>query len=172
MATESKEGAAATPEKKKRPWKAIVLIAVVMLAEGGAVFFATTWIGGGPVSVEGVTPGADAEAPPEDDDAEIRIAELMAPNRKTGRVMVYEITIAGRVNKAKAEALTELVKEKRLLIDDRLSNIIRAADPRILAEDGLEALKRQIRFEINKILNDENAVKELLIPKLMPHRAD
>lgn len=171
MATESKEGAA-TPEKKKRPWKAIVIIAVVMLAEGGAVFFATTWIGGGPVSVEGVTPGADAEAPPEDDNTEIRIADLMVPNRKTGRVMVYEITIAGRVGKDEAEALTELVKQKRLLIDDRLSNIIRSVDPRILAEDGLEALKRQMRFEINKLLGDENAIRELLIPKLMQHRGD
>ena len=166
------KGAASKEGKgKKKGLMTVAIVAGVMLAEGGAVFMATRWLSPGPDPAAAMH-GSGEEAPPEDPDVEIVIADFMAPNTKKGRVFVYEMKVAARVASGDLERLKGLLEDQRLTISDRLNNIIRAADPQVLIEDGLDTLKRQIRFEVNKILNDDNLIRAILIPKMMPHRAD
>lgn len=166
------KGAASKEGKgKKKGLMTVAIVAGVMLAEGGAVFMATRWLSPGPDPAAAMN-GSGEEALPEDPDVEIVIADFMAPNTKKGRVFVYEMKVAARVASGDLERLKGLLEDQRLTISDRLNNIIRAADPQVLIEDGLDTLKRQIRFEVNKILNDDNLIRAILIPKMMPHRAD
>ncbi len=157
---------------KKKGLITVAIVAGVMLAEGGAVFMATRWLSPGPDPAAAAMNGSGEEAPPEAQEVEIVIADFMAPNAKKGRVLVYEMKVAARVARSDLERLEGLLEEQRLTINDRLNNIVRAADPQILIEDGLETLKRQMRFEVNKILNEEDLIKSILIPRMMPHRAD
>ncbi len=157
---------------KKKMILTIVVVLVVMLVEGGAVFVATKFISGGPLDAVAVEGGAEEGTPAGELEGEVPIAEINAPNTKSGRVFVYEIHLAGRVNETDRERVELLIEDHRLTIDDRLNNIIRAAEPQVLKEDGLETLKRQMRLEVNRILGDENLIREVLMPKMMPYRAD
>ena len=157
---------------KKKALMTAAIVAGVMVAEGGAVFMATRWLAPGPDPASAAMNGSGEEAPREAQEVEIVIADFMAPNAKKGRVFVYEMKVAARVARGDLERLRVLLEEQRLTINDRLNNVVRAADPQILIEDGLETLKRQMRFAVNEILGDEELVRAILIPKLMPHRAD
>ncbi len=148
------------------------IVSGVMVAEGGAVFMATRWLAPGPDPAAAAMNGSGEEAPSEAQDVEIVIADFMAPNAKKGRVIVYEMKVAARVARGDLERLGVLLEAQRLTINDRLNNVVRAADPQILIEDGLETLKRQMRFEVNRVLNEEDLIRAILIPKMMPHRAD
>lgn len=169
---DEKDAASKGGKNKKKALITVAIVAGVMLAEGGAVFMATRWLSPGPDPAAAAMNGLGEEAPAAAQDVEIEIADFMAPNAKKGRVFVYEMKIAARVAGSDVERLKVLLKEQRLTISDRLNNLVRAADPQILTEDGLETLKRQMRFEINNILGDEDLIRMILIPKLMPHRAD
>ncbi len=169
---DEKDAASKGGKVKKKALMTVAIVAGVMVAEGGAVFMATRWLAPGPDPAAAAMNGSGEEAPPEAQEVEIVIADLMAPNAKKGRVFVYEMKVAARVARGDLERLGVLLDEQRLTINDRLNNVVRAADQQILIEDGLETLKRQMRFAVNEILGDEELVRAILIPKLMPHRAD
>lgn len=71
--------------------------------------------------------------------------------------------------KAEAEALAKVVHEQDRTIKDRLAGIIRAADAKHLQEDGLGTLRRQIKFELERILGEKIAIQDVLIPECTPY---
>lgn len=71
--------------------------------------------------------------------------------------------------KAEAEALAKVVHEQDRTIKDRLAGIIRAADAKHLQEDGLGTVRRQIKFELERILGDKIVIQDVLIPECTPY---
>jgi flagellar basal body-associated protein FliL len=64
-----------------------------------------------------------------------------------------------------------MLQERKASIEDRITTVIRSADPAHLAEPGLETLKRQFKFELDKITEDETLIRQVLIPKLLQTRS-
>ena len=175
MADDKPKGAETESTGSKKKKKALLPIAIVgglMLLEGAGVFFATRYMGSGPLDAAAGEGETDEQEAADGNALEISIIDITGPNRKTGRIFVYNVQVAARIAEADQEKVEELVKKHRMTLEDRLTNIIRASSPQVLQEDGLETMRRQFRAEINKVFNDENVIQEVLFPKFMPHRAD
>lgn len=71
--------------------------------------------------------------------------------------------------KAKADSpAVAKIKMNERTIKDRLTRIVRSAEPTQLQEDGLETIKRQMKFELERILGDDVKIVEVLIPECTP----
>jgi len=190
MADEEAKGqeVAANPKKKQTLLMLGVLL-FVMLAEGGGVYFAVKFFGGGPskVSAEGLSqakPGGEGgghggghgeeggEAGPVLQDAELPVTKFKAPNLKSGRLYLYELEVYAKTKQEKSATLKKLLEACKASIDDRLNRVVRSADPQDLQEDGLETIRRQIRHELNQVVGDEKMIEEILIPKCTPFKVD
>jgi flagellar basal body-associated protein FliL len=64
--------------------------------------------------------------------------------------------------------MKEFIENRKNTVDDVISRVIRSADERHLAEPGLETLKRQIRFELGRLIGDDKIIEHVLIPECMP----
>lgn len=160
----------AAPSKGKSKKTGIIIVAVLMLVEGGGIFAAMKFFGSdpSPTQAEDGTGQSDQEEPP--DVAEVSIASTEAFNNLSGRLYVYHIDVSVLVATENEEALTKLVEERQATIRDRINTVIRGTDPKHLSEPGLETFRRQIQFELNKIITDDSLILEVLIPKLMQSR--
>ena len=162
------------PARKRKGLVVGGIVLAIMVVEGGAIFLAMRFLGAGPEVAAAGTLGladefAGAEAPPQ----EIHIVDFKAYNKKDdGRVFVYRVRVFGRVRPANADRVRELVKLRQVTLQDRLSAIVRAADPAQLQEANLETVRRQIKFEVGRVLGDDTLVEEILLPEWMAYRAD
>ena len=156
-----------TKRKKLLPY---TIIGAIMLVEGLAVYIAAKTLGSDPAAAEAGQGSGESIGPdgmPTDMDVELLICELDAFNKKTGRLMMYHIQVVAIVNRGHEERLQKLVELRRGTISDRVTTVIRSAEPKYLSEPGLETIRRQIKFELDKIFGDETLIIELLIPKLL-----
>ena len=67
--------------------------------------------------------------------------------------------------------LDELLKERSAEIKDKIRTIIASSDRKSLSEPGLETLRRQIMYQLEQDLG-KDLIKDLLIPKCTPYRAE
>jgi flagellar basal body-associated protein FliL len=65
-----------------------------------------------------------------------------------------------------------LVKQRSGEIGDRIARILRSASDRVLKEDDLRALRQQVLETLREIVEDENLIQRVLIPRFVPMRAD
>lgn len=151
----------------------ISLIILVMGLEGGGIFLAMKIFGSAPQEVdaaammgEGMTGWNDAGF------VEMVIADLEAPHIKTGKAFIYDIRIAVRIRPEGKEAVEKLLASHKEMLMDRLNRIIRAAEPAQLEEDGLEVIRRQMKYELDQALGDETIIEEVLLPRFIKMRAD
>lgn len=155
------------------------ILAAIMLIEGVGLYAAMKLLGAGPGSTAGgqglvaTTQQQNTEKP------EVIIAKMKVPNRVTGKTYIYDVEVAATINvsgdKPTAEFKQEFeqkLQQHQNAISDRLSALIRAADPKYLDEPGLVTVRRQIKVELNKILKDEEVLDEILLPRWTPIRAD
>lgn len=93
-------------------------------------------------------------------------------NNKTGRMYIYDfdiaVTVAGK-DKSRAE---KLVKERNHEIADVISQVVRGADQKMLAEDDLRVLRQHILRGLADVAEDEELFQKVLIPRCVPLRAD
>ena len=161
---------------KSRKLTTILVIAGLMLAEGALILGAMMFFGGDPGLATASTGSATGGDGPDEgspgDVAEVVIAELDAYNSLSGRLYVYHLQISAQVNPQDRQRIESIVEERGDTICDRINTVIRGADPKHLNEPGLETMRRQIKFELDKILGDDSLVLELLIPKLLQSRAN
>lgn len=155
--------------KRSRKFLPYAIIAGLMLAEGLGIFVAMKTLGSDPEVVEagegdGIGPDGMAEQAM---DAELPICELDAFNKKSGKLMMYHIEVVAVVNREQETGLKKLVELRRATIHDRITTVIRGADPKFLNEPGLETIRRQVKFELDKVFGDEKLINELLIPELL-----
>ncbi|MCH7700889.1 MAG: hypothetical protein IID37_04305 [Planctomycetes bacterium] len=160
---------------KSRLITGLILLGVMGL-EGVGIVVAMRAMGGGAedaVAQEGkaAEAGGSAGEGGLDDGVEMDVTELDAFNSLSGRLNVYHLKVCALVSGDQADTFAELVTARDNTIRDRIQTIIRRAEPDQLSEPGLTTLKRQIQFELGRILADETLIQEILIPQLLQSRA-
>lgn len=144
----------------------------VMLAEGLTVFILAKHFGPQPGTAKaggigGLDPSEGQQAPQE---VEVEVARFRAQNEQARQVVVYDVAVYATVSQGNEEAFRGLVEQKRNRIQDRLSSVIRAADPRVLVEPDRATLRLQFRQELTRITGDEEMIQEILIPSIVSYR--
>jgi flagellar basal body-associated protein FliL len=147
----------------------IVIVAGLMIVEAVGIFVAMKTLGTDPqpaeaATGEGIGPG---ETPADAMDVELVICELDAYNKQTGRLLMIHLEVVVVVSPDEQERFEKLIELRQNTIDDRVTTIIRSADPKYLNEPQLETIRRQIKFELDKIVGSEDLIHEVLIPKLL-----
>ncbi|MCK6454999.1 MAG: hypothetical protein L6Q92_00510 [Phycisphaerae bacterium] len=161
------ESAAAEPAKKRSRLGVTGIVAAVMVVEGVAIFGVMKMFGSHPDAAE-----AELLAPaskPAMEDAELEVVQLRAMNVKSGRPVLYSIKVFVRVASDKADSVKSAIEKKKASIEDAVARIIRSAEPTHLSEDGLETLRRQIQFELSRLVADASAIQGILIPECTPY---
>ncbi len=164
--------------KKKQTLVMVGILLFVMMAEGGGVYFAVKFFGGGPkvVAAEGLSTLGRGGGPdgPGDlvQDVELPVVKFKAPNMKSGRLFLYDIEVYAKTKKDRGDTLKKLIDNYKATLEDRLNRVVRAAEPQDLQEDGLETIRRQVRHEVGQVVGDEKLIDEILIPKCTPFKVD
>lgn len=170
----AKEKPAEKPEaeaapKKKLPIKMIATALAVVLLEAGTV--GGMWMmSSGPKRVE-AEPPATAPAEKVIKDTEVPIVDAKLPNNQGGRLYLYDITVVAKISEKDKEKVTSLLQERAAEIKDKIRTIVASSEPKSLNEPGLETLRRQITYQLEQDLG-QDLIKELLIPKCTPYRAE
>ena len=178
MPDEEQQAAEPAAAKKSKKLVAGLILLAIMIAEGGLIFAAMKMFGTGAASTSaGEVDAGGAEATDPDDEttaqgelAEVLLADTDAFNNRSGRLYMYHIQVTGVVKAANKNKVEQQVETREATIRDRINTIIRGADPKHLNEPGLETIRRQIQFELNKVLGDDSLILELLIPNLLQSR--
>ena len=91
----------------------------------------------------------------------------------------YDIEVAatiivpeGKLSEEHREEFAEKLAAHENAVRDRLSCLIRSANPQHLNEPGLEVIRRQIMAELGKVLGGEKLFERILLPRWTVIRAD
>jgi flagellar basal body-associated protein FliL len=176
---------------KKTP----VLVGGVMILEAAILAAGFKFIGGGPKPAAGadlVAEEAAAEGPDgghgggtkdahgkpitidKKKQVELAVTEFRAPNNRSGRTFLYDISIYAVTKNEKAEKVKATLEERAATIKDKVRTIIAQSDPEKLgpaSEPGLETLRRQIKYQLEEVVG-EGMIDEVIIPRCIPFRTD
>ena len=159
------DGNASAPKPGKKKLFTLLAGVGILFGEGAAVFFAAKMLYKQPAVVQAELSSEEQALEDAKQETEIALPELNAFNKREGRLYMYNLEITIRVRQSKAEEVCEIIEARKSTILDRFNTVIRGAETKYLNEPGLETLRRQLSFELNKILGDDELVLELLIPK-------
>ena len=166
-----------------------VLLGGVMLIEAVVLFAGFKFLGAGAKPTQGAEiVGADAGKGEKGDKAdaaaggagdakktaEVQVVDFRAPNKQSGRLFIYDVSIYAVVKADSADRVKQIMTDQEALIKDRVRTIIAESDPDKLgggSEPGLETLRRQIKFQLDEIVGD-GLIDEVLVPRCMPFRTD
>lgn len=162
--------ASEAPAQKKSSMKMIILAVAVVAMEAGTVG-ATMMLSGGPKRAAAAEVPASMPAKEIEKDVEVPILEAKLPNNRDGRLYLYDLQVVAKVSEKRKEEATELLKERAAEVKDRIRTIIASSDTKSLSEPGLETLRRQVNYQLEQDLG-KDLIKELLIPKCTPYRAE
>jgi flagellar basal body-associated protein FliL len=122
--------------------------------------------------------GANTEGPaavtPKGKIVEVTVIEFKAPNKRSGRTFLYDVSIAASVKGEASEKVKAALKDNEARVADRVRTIIAESDPEKLgggAEPGLETLRRQVKYQLDEIVG-EGLIEEILVKKCIPFRTD
>jgi len=167
----SEETSAAKPDRRKL--MTMLVAAGLVLGEGAGIFIITRMMYRQPESA------AAAQKSPQEqvldgigEHVEIALPEVSAFNKREGRLYVYNLDVTMVVSQKRAEGVQKILDMRRSTILDRLNTVIRSADSKHLNEPGLDTLRRQFRFELNKVLGDDEVLVDILIPRFYQSPAD
>jgi flagellar basal body-associated protein FliL len=175
--------------------KTPVMLGGVMILEAAVLFAGFKFLGGGPGPVgasvitedsgaggehgeaakdEHGNPIPGASHGPKGKTAEVQVLDFKAQNEKTGRKLLYDVSLFVVVKTEVESQVKETIKARDALIKDRVRTIIAQNDPEKLgggSEPGLETLRRQVKHQLDEIVGD-GLVEEVLIPRCIPFRTD
>ena len=167
-----------TPKKKSRVPFTLALVLGVAVLEGAGFFVATKFFGGGPTIAYGegedqghVLDGEEPGTTPQTIEVPV-VEKFRAPNDKRGRAYVYDFDVTIKVPGHRGEEATQLVSDRKGELEDRIARIVRGADPAVLHEPELKALRLQLQHAIGEVAGDPDLVVEVLIPRCVPIRTD
>jgi flagellar basal body-associated protein FliL len=181
----SEAGAEGEP-KKKGGVKALltktpVMLGGVMLIEAVVLFAGFKVLGGSPKPVEAAELHGEAAHDEHGEGTsdpnkrvEMPLVEFRAPNKLTGRTLLFDVSIYVSVKKTDEETVKASIEQRKAMITDRVRTIIAQSDPERLgggSEPGLETLRRQVKYQLDQILG-EGVVQEVIVPRCIPFRAD
>jgi flagellar basal body-associated protein FliL len=159
------EPAADAPRKSKAGLKMGIAAAAVLALEVATVVV-TMKMAGGPRKAT-AEPPAPHKVEVVERDAEVKLVEARLPNSSGGRLFLYDLQVVAKVSEKNKTRVAELFAERDAEIRDQIRTIVASADPKTLAEPGLEILKRQIAYQLEQDLGKDgkDLLKEILIPK-------
>lgn len=160
---------------RRRNFMTFFVVGGLMIVEGVGIVLAIKFTGGQPQSAAADDEHADQfdeHGVPLLQESEVEVTDLMAFNNKGGPIYIYQIGVYAQVPTSSKKVFEAFVANRRQTVEDRLSRIVRAADPKFFDEPGLETLRRQFKYELNKIIGDESIVQEILFPEFNKTRAD
>ncbi|HEY2589520.1 MAG TPA: hypothetical protein VGI81_27485 [Tepidisphaeraceae bacterium] len=160
-----------------------VLLGGVMLIEGAVLFAGFKLFGAKPApsdaaalatgdGTEGSSAGKGAAA--NGKTVEIPVGDYKALNRTNGRTFLYDISVYVGTKAENQQKVTDAFTASKALIEDRIRTIIAESDPDKLgggSEPGLETLRRQIKYQLDRIVGD-GIINEVLIPRCLPFRTE
>lgn len=158
-----------------------VLLGGVMLIEGAVLFAGFKMFGAKPASADAAALATDGPGAPGDKGTgkkaktvELPVGDYKVLNRANGGTFVYDISIYVAVKADNQQKVTDSFNDAKALIEDRIRTIIAESDPDKLgggSEPGLETLRRQIKYQLDRIVGD-GIIDEVLIPRCLPFRTD
>lgn len=167
-ADEKKDAAESAPAPAKTGGRKIMLIiGGIMLLEGAGIFGAMKLVGAGPGSSH--ADELTLATQPSKRSIEIEVVRVRTPNDKEGKLILWSLEVVIRVPADQQQSVADVIKANSGTIKDRIARLIRAASPEHLREPGLETLRRQMRFELGRVLEDESKILEVLIPDCTPY---
>ncbi len=167
MADDGNPVAAAPPAKSGRKAQ-IIVIALLMVGEGAAVYFVANALSPAPVASLGMeADGMSGEGVDQNAFAEVELAECRPNNRMTGKMITFQIRISALVPIARLEEATNLIEAKKSRIRDRVNFVVRSAEPKHLNEPGLETVKRRLKAEFDGLFEDPELFRDILIPEFI-----
>ena len=103
---------------------------------------------------------------------EVQVADFKALNEKSGVTFMVDISVSARVSADRLDEATALLEESHARIVDRLTQAVRSVNVNHLKEEDLATIRRKMKFELDKVLEDETIIEELLITRFQKFRAD
>ncbi|HEV8379715.1 MAG TPA: flagellar basal body-associated FliL family protein [Tepidisphaeraceae bacterium] len=162
------------------------LLGVVMVIEAGVLFAGFKIFNGPPHSAHAAEAGGEEEGGEHGDPhggpikgekkkvVELNVLEFKAPNKQSGRLFLYDVSVYVTVKTEFKERVEMAFKDREATIKDRARTIISQSDPEKLGggtEPGLETLRRQMKHQLDEIIG-EGMIEEVLIPRCIPYRQD
>ncbi|MBK8914400.1 MAG: hypothetical protein IPM64_07320 [Phycisphaerales bacterium] len=170
--------APAAPAKRRKLPKTAMLIGGITIVQAVGFFFAFKMFAGPPSPTLGAdgqhhAAGEDPAGATSSVTAEFSLLEkLRVPNNKSGRMFMYDLDVFVVIAADRRPIVEKLKTERAAEVSDRLAQIVRAADPRILEEDDLRTLRMQMQSALSAISGDPELIQRVLIPRCVPIRAD
>ncbi len=129
--------------------KMIIIVAVMMIAEGAGVFFLVSSMGGpktvAATELEGLE-GTGEEAP-----VEIELVKDRFQNMQTGRVWEWRVEIFLKVRQKNVDEILAIQERDAAAIKEGVARIFRRANDRHLREPELETITRQLTTYLNTV---------------------
>ncbi len=162
------------------------LLGVVMIIEAVVLFAGFKMFNAPPHSAHATEAGGDEEGGEHGDPhggpvkgekkkvVELNVLEFKAPNKQSGRLFLYDVSVYVTVKTEFKERVEAAFKDREATIKDRARTIISQSDPEKLGggtEPGLETLRRQMKHQLDEIIG-EGMIEEVLIPRCIPYRQD
>jgi len=165
--------------------KTPVLMGIVMLVEALVLIGGIKFLGGGPKSADAAAGAVDGHTGPAGEGhadgkpkggpvIELPLLELRATNKVSGRTLLFDVAIFVSLKQEHEETVKTTIAARKALITDRVRTIIAQSDPEKLGggtEPGLETLRRQVKHQLDEIL-EKGMISEVLVPRCIPFRAD
>ncbi len=171
MAAEENDAQSGRASGGKSRLVPVIVVVMLMGVEGAVVFWLATMLAPEPVAIFGAGmegAGGSLVAPGEDAFAEVEMADCRPSNKSSGRLITFKIRVLALVASADRERAEKLARSKRARLEDGVNTIIRSAEPKHLNEPELATIKRRLKHKFDEILDDEQLVKEVLIPEILP----
>jgi hypothetical protein len=143
---------------------------LLMGAEGVGVFILAKAISPMPVPAEGgaIVGGDDfLAAGGAEGLAEIELAECRPSNRTSGKFVTFHVRVSALVSAADRERAEKLVRANQARLEDGVNTVIRRAELTHLNEPDLQTLKRHLEHAFDAIFDDEDLIKQVLIPQFL-----
>lgn len=101
-------------------------------------------------------------------DADVQVVRVRARNDKAPQPVIYEMTIYASVPVDRKVEFEKFVECRAARIQDRFSSVIRGADPKRFLEPDLATLRERFKEELSQVAEDDELVREVLIPSIVP----
>lgn len=157
MAKKQEAQAAETPKdggdpapKKKLPLKAIVIVLVLLVVEGAAVFMLAG--GKGKPKETKAAEHVDPNAGQAEKLVEALVLKDRFPNAHTGRSWIWDTEIQVQMKQKHNQHITDLLTARAAEIKTGIARIWRTAQHNHFNEPGLETLTRQVTEFLDSVL--------------------
>lgn len=167
MADDKAAAAAGAKPKPKSKFVPLLVIGTLMLGEGVGVYFLANFLSPPPAGAMGADDGGEGVALSGEGTAELDLVECRATNSISGRRMDIFIRVAVIVKEEDLGRATALRDSHKSRIEHSVNVTFRGADPKHFDEPELQTLRRRVKAELAEIFDDEQLVKQVLIPNIM-----